>query len=247
MRDETSPDNGAVTPDPGDALEIEIRLPLPMDVVTTLTRLIASAYPKATFTEHQGFSPSLKISLPGGSRPLPIRRRSTPARASQVAVLESAPQRFGIGGPAEMVRAFGEVIHQSFVDHPDARHYLEMPCRFKDTTYVLTFSRGIAQTPMVLHSAAERRARVAEGRLAELASAGEPLVRRVALALARQAYESELAAAMEGAAAAGRDLSVIAWADLGEHRERLVAAQWDAAAAAVAAVTAAPDGMKMDG
>ena len=239
MPDDPCPDNAPATPDPGDALEIEIRLPLPMDVVTTLTRLIASAYPKATFTEQPGFSPSLKISLPGGSRPLPIRRRSTPARASQVGVLESAPQRFTIGGPAEMVRAFGEVIHQSFVDHPDARHYLEMPCRFKDTTYVLTFSRGMAQTPMVLHSAAERRARAAEGRLAELTAAGEPLVHRVAQALARQAYEAEIAAA-----AAGRGLSVIAWVDLGEHRERLVAAQWDAAVAAVAAVAAGSDAAK---
>lgn len=223
---------------------IEIQLPLPSDVVTTLTGLIASAYPKATFTERAGFHHTLAITLPPGSRPRPFRKKTAPARASEVSITEAGPGRFGVEGSAEVTRLLAEVVHQSFVDHPEVKAYLEMRLRYRENVYLVTFARGVAQTPQVLHMAAERRARQAEARLGELTAVDVPVLDRVAMALARQKYEAELDTAAAAAAAAGRDLTAVPWDDLGERRRELAAAEEPAAAAALAAMgVAGPAGV----
>lgn len=219
-----------------ESVVVEIKLPLPADVVTTITRLIASAYPQAQFSQEQGFRENLKILLPSGARPRPTRRRVPAARASAATVTESGPRHFGIQGPQELTKELGELIHRSFVDHPDAKHYLELRIRHKDSTYLVYLARGAAHTPQILHMAAERRAKHFEARLAELTAADASTVKRVAVALARQKYEAEQAAAAAAAAQLGRELSSIPWGELGDGQHRLVEAECAAASAALAAM-----------
>lgn len=122
------------------------------------------------------------------------------------------------------------------MDHPDAKHYLELRIRHKDSTYLVYLSRGAAHTPQILHMAAERRAKHFEARLAELTAADASTVKRVAVALARQKYEAEQAAAAAAAAQLGRELSSIPWGELGDGQHRLVEAECAAASAALAAM-----------
>lgn len=158
---------------------IQINLPLPIDVVSTLMVLIGSAYPDATMTQQGRFDNRMGFKIPAGARAKKISKAAA-AKLKQDSssldgfdVTEAGPNGFAWATPAHIADMCRAVIDTAFEDNPDATNYLEWGVQSADQKqhYVLTFCRSKGQTPHALRMAAEAKLAVAEARIAELEAA----------------------------------------------------------------------------
>lgn len=154
---------------------IEINLPLPIDVVSTLMLLVGSAYPDATLTDQGRYGRKLGFKIPAGSRTKKLSKTAA-AKLKQDGtgfdfdVTEAGPQGFAWAMPEHIADMCRDVIETAFKDNPDAANYLEWVVQSSDGTgrYVLTFCRSKTQTPHALRMAAEAKLATAEARIKEL-------------------------------------------------------------------------------
>lgn len=154
---------------------IQINLPLPIDVVSTLMLLIGSAYPDATLTEQGRWDNRMGFKIPAGARAKKISKAAA-AKLKQDStgqdfdVTEAGPQGFAWAMPEHVADMCREVIETAFKDNPDAANYLEWVVKSSDGTgrYVLTFCRSKNQTPHALRTSAETKLAAAEARIKEL-------------------------------------------------------------------------------
>lgn len=158
---------------------IDIKLPLPIDVVSTLMLLIGSAYPNATMVEQGRYDYRMGFKIPAGSRAKKISKTAA-AKMKQDAselegfeVTEASPNGFAWATPERVANMLREVLETSFAENPDAANYLEWEVRSGDSKqhYLLTFCRSKGQSPHALRMAAEAKLAVAEARIRELEGA----------------------------------------------------------------------------
>lgn len=158
---------------------IEINLPLPIDVVSTLMLLIGSAYPDSVLTQQGRWDNRMGFKIPAGSRVKKISKTAA-AKMKQDAsemdgfdVTEANPNGFAWAMPEDVANMCREVIEAAFKDNPDAANYLEWVVRGNETgkRYVMTFCRSKQQTPHDLRMAAEAKLAIAEARIKELEAA----------------------------------------------------------------------------
>jgi hypothetical protein len=169
-----------------DDVIVRIGLPLPVDVVTTISGLIDKAYPGTVIDLHAGHGRDMALRLPD--------RRGKRVTKAVIAATVAEPDEdgfevqlnnlksdgtFSFGGPEELVAVLAEAAVQVF-DNAEVENYMEWYLRDPEDPYARTICVAIArtkgQTPAVLRQKAEERARVAEERLA-LWEAARPAIK----------------------------------------------------------------------
>lgn len=146
--------------------QINIELPLPLDVVSTLTQLIGAAYPGAMMSNPtgQGFRSVVSFEIPAKDR-VPdgelydFLETFTPEFVD-TAVGEAMMTMTGMGAPAFLAHIMRSATQQALADEPGAENYLEYSFAVpeENTDYLVTIARGQDRTPAALREQAERRA-----------------------------------------------------------------------------------------
>jgi hypothetical protein len=136
---------------------VQIALPLPMDVASTVMRLIGMAYPEALM---EGHDRSMTFLIPEGARPRKgSKNKAKPEQRDDVdsELLELGPDGISITTPGVLAAAALDIMRTSFEQFPDAKNYLEQRCYDREThkAYVMTFQRAEGNTPHEMRQRAE--------------------------------------------------------------------------------------------
>ncbi len=159
---------------------INIQLPLPLDVSSTLMRIIGAAYPHSMIRARDD-TRTLSIVIPDGDRPL--SPEDVEPETLRGLVVEHHPDAdadvtslgadgIGVATPEYLANICRTVLEASFSQNPEAKNYLETEV-FSPTDgkrYVMTFARSAQQTPHALRMIAEEKLTRALDRIAELES-----------------------------------------------------------------------------
>jgi hypothetical protein len=160
-------------------VEIRIGLPLPMDVVTTLTRALSVLYPNGAFDQAKSAGGELVAVIPEEDR---LSRDATkkalrasksptddPESEGQLHELDEAGT-VGLELP-EVAKAQLAEICVAMLSTSDAPNYMEIPVRTADgTQYAVAACRGMKQTPHALRMEAEQALAEARAKLAAVES-----------------------------------------------------------------------------
>ncbi len=163
-----------------DVTKIEIGLPLPIDVASTLMSTISVVYPGAMIRT-DGRDRTITMTIPNTGRRATIPKRKV--KAALVTADENAEANLhnvgevdgqlsvDLGLPEAMSLELAHIA-AGMLSAEGTVNYLEAECRDGDgNRYVVCAARSQGQTPHALRLAAEKRAEMAEARLAEMESA----------------------------------------------------------------------------
>lgn len=162
-------------------LRLKIGLPLPLDMVVTLTSLIGAAYPGAAVeTSNDAYTDRMVIRIPDGERRKPKRLTKAQIKAAMAEPAE-ADEEASLTGfhddgittdlPEVVAMELCSLMHQLFEHNPEAVNYLEMTIHDRDDpsrTWLATYCRSPQQTPHELRRKAEAERDEALAKLADL-------------------------------------------------------------------------------
>lgn len=137
---------------------------LPMDIASTLMRLLGTAYPHSMIGPAPRFG-GMSFRIPDSDRerefPADEDLVADPADTSglDVKVTDIGSGGVGFTTPKEIADLCLPLVKGMFEDFPEAENYLEMRCNDAATgdMYVLSFARSARQTPGELRRAAEAK------------------------------------------------------------------------------------------
>lgn len=157
-----------MTETPLNSTDVEIRLPLPLDLAGTLLNLIGAAYPKAQVRmsgSHMTVAIDPADRIPDGD--LETYLESFTPSMLEPGVGETLLQRDGVSAPEWLAHVLGEIAQAALDNAPN---YIEAPLRLTATSgeMVMTVARSEGQTPHALRMAAEARVSQLEDKLKDL-------------------------------------------------------------------------------
>lgn len=156
---------------------ITIKGDLPLDVASTLMRLIGAAYPGAQLASAPGGA--MRIEIPDADRGIDpgVLERAAELKVTADEHTKDALVRMSedgsvtVGLPAFLGSILVPMVEALFEANPDAENYLETQMHSQTIpgrAWVVTAARSPAQTPRSLHLAAQARAEAAEAEAARL-------------------------------------------------------------------------------
>lgn len=158
----------------GDYVVLDVGLPLPLDVSSTLLNVIGTAYPGAmidtTVPADNLGREVMRLRIPNADRyaDAPSRERIGAARkvveSENEGILASVREGIAVATPDAVKHQVGLLASRLFADNPAAVNYVQMEMQVGDPDtrerFVLTVQRADAKSPHQLRVEAE--ARVAE-------------------------------------------------------------------------------------
>lgn len=151
-----------------EATEINVMLPLPLDVASTLTNLVSRAYPNGSVDmDGKGW---LKMRVPAQDRiDRGVAGQVADEEIAEAVVSTEDPSMEGevqgfqdgnmlLGTPEQVQLHLSEIMHKIITANPDAINYLEWTAIHPDGDgegMVVSVSRSIEQTPHALRMEAE--------------------------------------------------------------------------------------------
>jgi hypothetical protein len=156
---------------------ITIQGGLPLDVASTLMRLIGLAYPGAQLVSAPGGA--MRIEIPDADRGIDpgLLERAAELKVAADEYTKDALVRMSedgsvtVGVPAFFGSMLVPMVEALFDANPDAENYLETQMHSQTVpgrTWVVIAARSPAQTPHALRLAAQARAETAEAEAARL-------------------------------------------------------------------------------
>lgn len=163
--------------------EIRIGLPLPLDVVSTLSRVMCAVYPTAVIDPARGQGRELVVVIDEDARMPRVSKKALAAAKVEIEdpAMEGSLASLDEGGAMgvvlpEVVREQLAAICIAMLADAEAPNYLEIPVTTADgTRYAVAACRGIKQTPHALRMDAEEHLGEARDKLAAI---GEIVGRR---------------------------------------------------------------------
>lgn len=158
--------------------EVNVALPLPLDVASTLMRLIGAAYPSTMIDmTGKGGRYGLTLKIDPAERAVDVTDEQARAVVldSQPELLSFDASSFSTSTPDELRLFLGELAHAIFTATDGAINYIEWEIRTPDDdTYVLTISKSKRQRPTALLEQANAEAALLRASLDELAAMHRP-------------------------------------------------------------------------
>jgi uncharacterized protein (DUF2267 family) len=169
-------------PEADDHITVDIALPLPSDVVTTLINVVGLAYPGTMIdvsgervrTERE----MLRLRIPQGERNRDSASREAIANAKRCSVdeheatLTSFRDTLAAQTPQQVSEILGSIAAQIFVDNPTALNYVQTEMSARDPAdqhrYVVIVAKSDGQTPHALRRKAEIENERLRARITEL-------------------------------------------------------------------------------
>lgn len=146
---------------------IQVRLPLPLDVVASITTAFGHLWPNGAIDTTASNRGNLTMRIPHDDR-CRTKRAATKIRADKTyleSAIESEVHGFDKGGSLRasateyIAKSIGAAARAMFEDNPEAVNYMEMTVRDPETghAYVITAAKSKDQTPSALHKKALER------------------------------------------------------------------------------------------
>jgi hypothetical protein len=169
-------------PKPDDHIAVDVALPLPSDVVTTLINVIGLAYPGTMIDVSgervRGEREMLRLRIPQRERYRDAVSRDEITNAKRVSVdeheatLTSFRETLAAQTPQQVSEVLGSIAAQVFVSNPAAENYVQTEMSARDPAdqhrYVVIVAKSHGQTPHALRRKAEAENERLRARIAEL-------------------------------------------------------------------------------
>lgn len=146
-------------------VEVVVRLPLPLDVMGTITRLFGAAWPEAKL-KMSGRNGEVVFVIPDASRPRRVGKKAAkpePVDEHTADLLHWDERGPVLSLPEQVAHICRDALEDAFEGNPTAENYIEFELTdAQGSRYALVFARTVDQTPHALRAEAELRAQLAE-------------------------------------------------------------------------------------